>query len=344
MLRGKVLGLDCAYARLGSRQPGCACASQHVSRPSLSAIVCTMGRSDLLPDCLTKLAASLRQDDELVVVEAGGSAASALLEDLPAPAPRTVHLQVAPPGKCRQLNAGLRAAQGTVALLTDDDVRVEEPWADEMAECFADPTVGIACGRVLGLSRVPGSQEPPALPPGDAPFETWRFAHGAAMAVRRQAAFDSGGFDERLGPGTPAGGEDHDFVLRVRRRGWRVVIAGARPVRHLDWRTGEEDRRNALSYERGGGAVVGAALRRSPREGGPVLRRRLAYQRAVLDSNREYGVAALGAFVGGLLYGLRLGERDWLVGSDVRGVRVLTASVDGISVSKPDALLRQHGG
>lgn len=310
----------------------------------MSAIVCTMGRNELLPDCLTELAGALRDDDELIVVEAGGSAAAAVLESLGSLAPRTVHLQVAPPGKCRQLNAGLRAARGTVALLTDDDVRVEQPWADEMASCFADPKVGIACGRVLGLSRVPGSEEPPALPPGDAPLETWRFAHGAAMAVRRQAAFDSGGFDERLGPGTPAGGEDHDFVLRVRRRGWRVLLADALPVRHLDWRTGDEDRKNALSYERGGGAVVGAALRRSPREGWPVFRRRLAYQRSVLEMNRTFGVVALTAFAGGLLYGLRLAERDWLGDPDLQGVRVLTARVDGTLIRKPDALLRQHRG
>ena len=283
-----------------------------MNRPTISALVCTKDRTRLLTDCLTSLVASLVEGDELVVVESGGNAGAAVLESLGPVAPRTVHLRVEPPGKCRQLNAGLKASTGTVVLLTDDDVRVEQTWADQMAGCFADPAVGIACGRVLGLSRIPGSEESPELPPGDAPFETWRFAHGAAMAVRRSAAIDVGGFDERLGPGTPAAGEDHDFVLRVRRQGWRVVIAGAVPVQHLDWRTSDEDRRNALSYERGGGAVVGAALRRSPKEGWTVLRHRAHYQRIVFDMNRSFGLAALGAFAGGLLYGVRLAERDWL--------------------------------
>jgi len=271
-----------------------------------------MDRAGLLAECLKSLASALLDGDELIVVESGGSQATAVLEGLGPVAARTLYLRVEPPGKSRQLNAGLRASRGTVALLTDDDARVEQTWADQMAGCFADSTVGIACGRVLGLSRIPGSEPPPDLRAGDAPFETWRFAHGAAMAVRRHAAFDAGGFDERLGPGTPAAGEDHDFVLRVRRRGWRVVVASADPVQHLDWRTSEEDRRNALSYERGGGAVVGAALRRSAKEGWPVLRHRLAYQRDVFDVNRSFGFAAVGAFASGLLYGFRLSERDWL--------------------------------
>jgi GT2 family glycosyltransferase len=282
-----------------------------MSRPAVSAIVCTMGREDLLSDCLKRLAGTLGEDDELIVVESGGNGAEAVLEGLEPMPSRSVYLRVEPPGKCRQLNAGLRASRGEVVLLTDDDVRVEGIWADQMAACFVDPSVGIACGRVIGLSRVPGSEEAPELPPGDAPFETWRFAHGAAMAVRRPAAFDAGGFDERLGPGTPAAGEDHDFVLRVRSLGWRVVIAGAVPVHHLDWRTTDQDWHNALSYERGAGAVVGAALRRSPKEGWPILRSRLGYQRDILGTNRKFGLAAMGAFGAGLLYGVRLGKRDW---------------------------------
>jgi GT2 family glycosyltransferase len=278
-----------------------------------------MARTALLRDALAHLSSCLGDGDELIVAEAGGNAAAAVLEGLRPVAARLVHLTVDPPGKCRQLNAAIRMAQGEVLLLTDDDVRVPSGWADAMAAPFVDPQIGLACGRVRGLSRVPGVEEDPGLPPGPAPVEPWRFAHGAAMAVRRRAAAEAGGFDERLGPGTPACGEDHDFVLRVRAQGWRVVIANADPVVHMDWRSAQENRRNALAYERGGGAVVGAALRRSPNEAWPVFRRRLGYQRSVFTWNRRFGPPALGAFAAGMLYGLRLGRRDWL--SDTEGAR-----------------------
>ena len=281
-------------------------------RPRVTAVVCTMARTALLRDALACLVGCLRDGDELVVAEAGGDAAAHILEELRPTAARLVHLRVDPPGKCRQLNAALRAASGELLLITDDDVRVPPGWADAMAAPFVDPQVGVVCGRIRGLSRVPGAAEDPGPSPGPAPIELWRFAHGAAMAVRRGAATDAGGFDERLGPGAPACGEDHDFVLRAREKGWGVIVAGADPVEHMDWRSPEEDHRNALAYERGGGAVVGAALRRSLSHGWPIARRRLHYQKAVFGWNRRFGAPALAAFVGGLIYGLRLRPRNWV--------------------------------
>ena len=281
-------------------------------RPPISAIVCTMARTDLLRGSLSRLVAGLIDQDELIVAEAGGDSALAVLEGLRPTGARLVHLRVEPPGKCRQLNAAIRVASGEVMLLTDDDVGVPAGWADAMTAPFGNPHVGVVCGRVQGLSRVPGAGADPGLPPGPAPIEPWRFAHGAAMAARRRAVLDAGGFDERLGPGTPACGEDHDFVLRVREKGWEVMIAAADPVEHMGWRTPQEDRLNALGYERGGGAVVGAALRRSLSDGWPVMRRRLNYQRAVFGWNPGFGRRALGAFTSGLTYGLRLTPRLWL--------------------------------
>lgn len=284
----------------------------------MTAILCTANRTDLLARTLGGLAAALREGDELMVVETGGDGAGDVLAGLGPLAPAARHMRVEPPGKCRQLNAGLRVAQGEIILLTDDDVQVTPSWADEMSAPFDDPEVGLVCGPVRGLSRVPGIEEAAGPPPGEAPYETWRFAHGAAMAVRRRAAVDAGGWDERLGPGASAVGEDHDFVLRVRERGWKVMVAAAAPVTHLDWRSVEEDQANALAYERGGGAVVGAALRRSPSSGMVLLRRRLGYQRDVFSWNRGFGFPALGAFARGLAYGLRLAPRDWLLLSERR--------------------------
>lgn len=283
-----------------------------LGRPPVCAVVATMGRPELLQGCVDALVATLTAGDQLIVAEAGGDSAAGILARSAPENIDVIHLLVDRPGKCRQLNAALRAATRDVVLLTDDDVRVTPAWADGMSAPFDDPSVGLACGRVQGLSNVPGVSPDPGPPAGEAPLETWRFAHGAAMAVRRRAAIEAGGFDERLGPGSPAPGEDHDFVIRVREMGWKVVVAEADTADHLGWRTVDEDRANALTYEKGGGAVVGAALRRSWRGGVPLLRRRLAYQRSVFEWNRRFGFPALGAFLTGMAYGLRLERRDWI--------------------------------
>jgi GT2 family glycosyltransferase len=172
---------------------------------------------------------------------------------------------------------------------------------------FSDPAVGIAFGPVLGLDAH-GGDPAPIVPPGDAPLTTWDYAHGAAMAVRAAAVRDVGGFDERLGPGAPAHGEEHDLLLRLWDSGWRAVVAEAPAVVHLAWRDEGESKGNLLVYERGGGAFVGAALRRHPTRWARLAYHRVRYQLRLLRSS-PFGPATLRAFAGGLLYGLRL--RPW---------------------------------
>jgi GT2 family glycosyltransferase len=279
---------------------------------TVSAIVCTFDRPDMMEGCLTSLAAALDPGDEIVVVEAGDSSVATALEAARF-AQRVVHVR-ARPGKSHQLNLGVGCASGRFLLLTDDDVRISPGWRDSMVECFSDPAVGMVCGRVDGLHY--GPERPPGAAeegPFEAPFESWTYAHGALMGLRAHAAWHVGGHDERLGPGAPAHGEEHDLLLRMRERGWKVMIVPDAPARHLEWRDEAASNRNAVVYERGGGAFVGAALRRSAGTGRRVLGRRFRYQLWLFTVNWKFALKALVAFAGGLLYGVRLSEREWLI-------------------------------
>lgn len=257
------------------------------------------------------IAPSLDEDDELVVIEAGDSGASTAISNLPRVA---IQARVARPGKSRQLNEGVTRSRNDILIFTDDDCRVDPSWIDAMVAPFVrDPQVAIAFGPVRGLTQVPGGSPTEGPPPGEAPFVTWSFAHGASFAVRRDALLGIGGFDERLGPGAPAHGEEHDLLLRLRERGWRAAIAAAPAVMHLDWRSEQQSMANALVYERGTGAFLGAALRRSRGPALRLLKHRLGYQiqlfRDVDQRSWTFAPRALAAFVGGLLYGLRLRPR-----------------------------------
>lgn len=272
----------------------------------MSVIVATRDRPDFLPDCLGSIAAELTGDDELIVAETGDSAVASAAGTLDR---SLIHLHSPVAGKSRQLNEAIARASNPILLFTDDDCRTAPGWADAMAAPFGDDRTAIAFGPVTGLTHVPG--EPvTGPPPGEAPFVTWTYAHGASMAVRRAALLAVGGFDARLGPGAPAHGEEHDLLLRLREAGWRAVIADAPPVRHLAWRDDEQTLTNLLVYERGSGAFLGAALRRAPRAAVPLLRHRLGYQRALFADRRQRGTAfgprTLVSFAGGLLYGVRL--------------------------------------
>lgn len=280
---------------------------------SVTGLVCTKDRSELLGAALRSLAAALRPQDELVVVEHGASGAAAILEEL---ACRSVLVTARRAGKSRQLNEGVLAAGSEVIVCTDDDCRVPPGWVSAMAAPFADPAVGIVFGPVDGLSGVAGTVGPRRLEPGPAPSVTWHYANGAAMAVRRSMVVEIGGFDERLGPGAPQHGEEHDLVLRAQEAGWQVRIAAVPPVEHVGWRDRVAERHNLSVYSRGAGAFIGAALRRAPRRHLGLLVRRARYQARLWRFWRVegpwFGPRTTLSFLGGLVAGLRLEPRRWM--------------------------------
>ena len=273
-------------------------------------LICTRDRGALLGDAVRSLAASLGDDGELVVVSTGADPA---LEDL---GPATRVLRSTRPGKSRQLNQGLLDVGGELVVCIDDDCRVAPDWVPAMVAPFEDPGVGAVFGPVQGLDGAGSEAGPAVLTPGPAPSLTWHYANGAAMALRRSAVLEVGGFDERLGPGASLHGEEHDLVLRQVEAGWRIAIADAPAVEHVGWRTVDERHRNLLVYSRGAGAFIGAALRRDPARWWRLPVRRLHYELRQWRFWREegpwYGPRVTAAFFRGLLAGLRLGPRRWL--------------------------------
>ena len=285
-------------------------ASGGVGTLPVSGLICTKDRPALLGDAVRSLAASLGEDAEVVVVTTGADSA---LDDL-GPASRV--LRSSRPGKSRQLNQGLLDVGGELVVCIDDDCRVAPDWVPAMVAPFEDPGVGAVFGPVRGLDGAGREVGPAVLVPGPAPALTWHYANGAAMALRRQAVLEVGGFDERLGPGAAVHGEEHDLVLRLVEAGWRIAIADAPAVEHVGWRTSDERHRNLVVYSRGAGAFIGAALRRDPIRWWRLPVRRLRYElrqwRYWREEGPSFGPRVTVAFLRGLLAGLRLEPRRWL--------------------------------
>jgi GT2 family glycosyltransferase len=280
---------------------------------SVTVAVATHDRPLFLPECAETIRWSLRPADDLLIVESGDSCAAEASDRLGEPV-RVCHIHRRE--KTAKMNEACRQATGDVILFTDDDCRVEPGWVAAMVAPFSDDRVGVAFGPTVGLTHVPGRAGEAVLAPGPAPQQLWAYAHGAAMAVRRQALLDVGGFDERLGPGAPRHGEEGDLVLRLWERGWRCAIAAAPPVAHLDWRSVEDERANLMVYERGAGAYLGAGLRRSPRTTAKIFALRLEYQAALWRERDVRGSAfrprTTAAFMRGVADGLRLPPHRWV--------------------------------
>jgi glycosyltransferase involved in cell wall biosynthesis len=278
-------------------------------------ILCTRNRPDLLRTSLPSLAAAVDRQPgtDLVIVEQGEPHAEAIARELGIEANV---IRDDGRGVARARNIGAARARGDLLLFTDDDCEVPPSWvADHLSACL--PGVGSSFGSVTSLSRfdAPIPDYDLAAFPGRFGTGTvpWRIGHSSNIAVRREVYLAAGGFDERLGPGASGGGDDPDMIIRLLRHGSAVTGVG-QPVRHMGWRSGEDDLENIIVYERGAGMWIGKALRADPRDGLFYIRARLGLLRDRLRdqpgilSQPGPVVRSLIAFVAGLARGVRLGR------------------------------------
>jgi GT2 family glycosyltransferase len=219
---------------------------------TLSVIIATRDRHQLLNECLAHLARQpFAPGDEVIVVDNGSN------DDTPAVIARHArqyqvplrHLDERRPGKSFALAAAVAVARGDVLAFTDDDVNVESSWLDAIRAAMTDPTVALIGGPVAprwerrapswlrravdsyGRLTAPlallnyGAEASPLGP---------RTVLGANLAVRREVLTRVGGFASHLGKlqGTGLSGEDDELCRRVQAAGFRALYCPHARVGH----------------------------------------------------------------------------------------------------------------
>jgi GT2 family glycosyltransferase len=212
---------------------------------SLSVVIPSHNRPDLLCACISSVRRHAPADTEILVVD----------DASPAGIVGTVAREFAGVrvqrlgrrgGFCAAANGGIAAARGDVIELLNDDTEVCAGWAEAALSAFADPSVGAVAPLVLrwpdgaaidsagdryhrsGIAGKRGHGEPlrPAyLRPG------FVFGASASSAFYRRTALDRAGvFPESFG----AYFEDVDLSFRLHWAGYRVRFEpGARVLHHV---------------------------------------------------------------------------------------------------------------
>ena len=224
---------------------------------SVSVVVCTRDRADVLSGCLDRLAALTYPELEVVVVDnaATDDRTRALVEALAARDPRFRYVAEPRPGLSRARNRGLAEARGEIIAYTDDDVAVDAGWVEGLLLGFSRRAdVGCVTGLVATAGISSGAEEyfdartalwstrcTPELfdlgehrPAGALyPYGPGLFGTGANLAFDRALLVSLDGFDEALGAGARTrGGEDLDVFVRVLRAGRALAYEPAALVWH----------------------------------------------------------------------------------------------------------------
>lgn len=232
---------------------------------SVDVVIPSAAPGDLLDCCLRSLE---RQTlgHEVIVVGNGWDADDVASWQSRRPRMRFLHVP-RNLGFGRAVNLGAAAGRGATIVLLNDDMEVELDFLEQLVAPLADAAVGM----VAGLMLVPDSPLVDCFGieldvtlaaynrlrhrlPGDVPGRL-AVPSGGAVAYRRGAFEQAGGFDPRL----PAYGEDVDLGLRLRLAGWVVAEASAARGTHLGGATLGRDERHRRAVS---GLARGFLLRR----------------------------------------------------------------------------------
>ena len=211
---------------------------------SVSVIIITRNRAQMLQDCLEHLKRQTVAPDEVIVVDSStGEDTQVVLDGYL----EVVRLRI-PDGRNNMpqaRNLGIAHARGEVVAFLDDDSMAQPDWLHCLLEPYADPSVGGVGGRVvdkLEQSRV--TPDDPRIgviqrdgkittnfildPGGPVEVDHMR---GCNMSFRHAALERIGGFDRRYIGGNTC--EELDVCLRIKRAGWKLVFQPLAVVKHL---------------------------------------------------------------------------------------------------------------
>lgn len=234
--------------------------------------VATLDRPEGLARCLGAVLGGTVLPGEIVVVDQGDRAGVTATRqavdrhrDGPVPVVYAVRERR---GLAASRNAAIEEATTPVLAFTDDDCVPDAGWVAALAAAFgrADPPAALA-GRVLALGPpVPGRhavslRTDTVRREYSDPIAPWTVGTGGNFAVRREWIERVGGFDERLGAGSPGrAGEDMDYIYRLLRSGARILYEPDAVVYHERQSTARR-MSSRFDYGFGMGAFCAAWLR-----------------------------------------------------------------------------------
>lgn len=213
--------------------------------PLVSVIVLGWGGEPYVARCLNALLRQTYARCEIIVVDNASPDRTAAIVETDFPQVRLIRTP-RNLGVAGGNNAGFRAAQGDILILTNVDTEPHPDWVEMLVRAMqADPTIGVASSKLLypdGLVQYAGGCINPVqgfahhaeAGRQDEPDQAIRdvdFATGASLAIRRAVLQQIGLEDEAY---FPIDYEDADLSYRARLAGWRVVYVPAAVSIHFE--------------------------------------------------------------------------------------------------------------
>jgi len=234
-------------------------------------VICTNHRAPGVKQAVDSVLVSRPTPGFVVIVEQAGELMSDFLRESEGRS-EAVLIHDNGTGLSRARNIGTAAAEAlgaTVVAYTDDDCTVDPGWLAGFASAFAKtPDVALVFGSTKAAPHdadkgtIPAYLVPKVAIHRGVASKPHIEGMGACMAVRIDAWRSVGGFDDRLGAGTPlAAAEENDLSLRLLLSGFAVAETPAAEVMHHGFRDRLDASTLMAGYMRGSGAATAKMVR-----------------------------------------------------------------------------------
>ena len=231
----------------------------------ISVIVTTRNRMPEVKNFLAHLDCQTYRDFELLIADQNASPGVAEL--LKQYSFRQRYFPSNERGASRGRNIGLRAAQGDILAIPDDDCWYPPDLLATISAWFAaHPDIEMLCileCNPNGEAMVPQNPPPAGFctdqPVGLFPERSVWMAQSSMVFLRRKVLDTIGVLDENLGVGCDTkyqSGEETDYYLRAMRAGFKMWFEPSIKVFHVELRTPERLRRSNYPYSVGTGRVL----------------------------------------------------------------------------------------
>jgi GT2 family glycosyltransferase len=213
--------------------------------PPVSIVIPTYKRGEVLCQTIEMALAQDYPDFEVIVVDQTPNPSESVLECVAAAGRRLRYVRRDVPNLPAARNTGVRIARGEIIIFIDDDVIISPSYVASHVARYTDPALGGVTGMTLSPSPAENDEaQMLGLRLGasgikerldDGCFSTYSI-EGCNCSFRKEAIIRAGMFDERF-TGS-AWGEDTDLALRVKHRGYLLVLDPKIRLVHLALNSG----------------------------------------------------------------------------------------------------------
>jgi glycosyltransferase involved in cell wall biosynthesis len=224
----------------------------------LSLVVATVDRTQELHDLFSGFAAQPYRDFEVIVVDQNADERLDLIIAEFSSKIAIRHYRQSVRNCSDARNFGLAKAHGEVIGFPDDDCEYKPETMTRVMEHFdSDPKLVLLCGNNVSPTGelITGRWTQYSCSINER--NVWTTTCGFSMWMRTEQTRSVGGFDPKIGPGTPWGSsEEPDLAVRLLRRGYKGFYDVDLGILHPDKKLTPHAIRRAYLYGAGMGRVL----------------------------------------------------------------------------------------